>query len=1209
MNILENKTARFLIDSGSSISLIKVKSLLDEVLVNQKTILNLSGIGSGTIKTLGTCQAEINLNENVLLNHLIHVVKSDFPIDYDGIIGQDILTKFSSYKIDHLKNVFRIEMCKNSFEIKLCNDKYFFTIPKRSQLFLKVPMDMNKTSISILKSKQLAEGVYIGNAMIEINNGFSKIPILNINDTEINIYDLELDIDDFENYDMLFEENINLKNNDRKTQIINNIRVDHLNDQEKNSIINLCVQFQDIFHLKGDKLSTTDKIQHKINIPSETPPINLKPYRIPYSQLEIIDTEIKKLIENEIIAPSDSPFNSPIILVPKKLDASNEKKFRLVVDFRKLNEKTQSEIFPLPAIDQILNQLGNSTYFSILDLASGFHQITLDKDSQPKTAFSTPNNHYEFLKMPMGLKNAPSTFQKLMNSVLAGLQTSQCFVYLDDIIVFGKNLEDHNKKLRNVFDRLQKNKLKLQPDKCEFLRREVTFLGHVICEDGVKPDPSKLEAIKNFPTPKNLKEIQSFLGLTGYYRKFINNYSKLALPLTNSLRKDENFKWSELEQNSFENLKNKLLTPPILIYPNFDREFILTTDASSYAVGAILSQKLDGRDHPIAYASRKLNKAESNYSTIEKELLAIIWAIKHFRPYLYGKHFKIFTDHKPLKYLFNIKDPSSRLIRWRLLLQEYEFEIYHKPGSTIPHVDALSRINIINNYSKSYNKYLEDKSKILIFNKKVIDQQKNFSQVPKDFNIISFITNNLEFISKFNEITKIDKKIFDSRQSKIPRLLYIQHDNLYKIFLTISQSKHKFNYENIFESLENLKEFCLQNKITKLVIPIFSNQIIEENELKTMIRYIFRQTSIVITLLNPANQINYSQEKIKTILKEFHDNPLGGHLGYKRMTKKIKLYHYWKNMTKDIKNYVNECALCQKNKISRYTKMPMEITTTSEKPFDKIFLDIVGPFPISNKGNRYILTLQDDLSKYIAGIPIPNQEVSTIAKKLVTQIICIYGVPKIIVTDQGSNFTSQLFKDVCKILKIKKLNSSAYHPQTNGSLERVHRTLKEYLRNFVSNDNQDWCNWIPYATFVYNTTPNQSTGFTPFELVFGRQANLPNSFYEEPQPYYNYENYYFELRDKMQKCNKIAKENLIHTKEKSKVFYDKNLNIFVPKLNQLVLLKNVSFQKGKSRKLQPLWTGPYKVIKLNSKVNSTILVKNKKMIVHNNRIKAFNKKI
>jgi len=353
--------------------------------------------------------------------------------------------------------------------------------------------------------------------------------------------------------------------------------------------------------------------------------------------------------------------------------------------------------FPIPVISEILDALGKSKYFSTIDCASGFLQVPVKYEDQAKTAFSTREEHFQYKRMPFGLKGAPATFQRLMTTVLSGIQGIRCLVYLDDVIVFGENLEVHNERLREVFDRMRKYNLKLQPDKCEFLRKEVSYLGNVVRQTGVKPDEKRIEAVRDYPEPKTSRELKGFLGLAGYYRRFIPNFSKISKPLTQLLKKNTPYIWNDKTENAFITVKT-LTNEPLLQYPDFTRPFVLTTDASNDAIGAVLSQGPIGKDLPIAYASRTLNNAERNYPTVEKELLAIVWGCKYFRQYLYGRTFTIVTDHRPLTWIFSVKDPSSRLFRWRLKLEEYEYEVYKK-GSNNTNADALSRIHVTEGYT------------------------------------------------------------------------------------------------------------------------------------------------------------------------------------------------------------------------------------------------------------------------------------------------------------------------------------------------------------------------------------------------------------------------------------------------------------------------------------------------------------------------------
>ena len=640
------------------------------------------------------------------------------------------------------------------------------------------------------------------------------------------------------------------------------LRTQHLNSEEDLAIKRICEEYCDTFHLEGEPLSYTTAVEHTINTRTDASPVNVRPYRLPEKHKTEVNRQIQEMLKTEIIKTSASQWNAPLLVVPKKSDASGKPKLRVVVDFRRLNDLTIGDSFPLPNITDILDQLGNAKYFTTLDLASGYHQIPMAKKDKQKTAFSTPYGHYEFNRMPFGLKNAPATFQRLMNSVLTGIQGLKCLVYLDDIVIYGSSLQDHNKRLKEVLQRLRENNLKLQPDKCEFLRKEVIYLGHIISENGISPDPSKLTAIKDFPTPKKIKDIQSFIGLAGYYRKFIEDFSKIAKPLTKLTKKTEKFVWTTEQQNAFDTLKEKLMTAPVLKYPDFSQEFTVTTDASDYAIGAVLSQGKVGNDRPIAYASRVLSKAEQNYNTTEKELLAIVWAVKHFRPYVYGTKFKIVTDHKPLIWLFNVNDPGSRLIRWRLKLEEYDYEIIHKAGRANANADALSR---------------------------------NVTREAND--------------------TEEEREVF------------------------------AINEEEREEE--------------------------ESNDKKKI----------------------YTEDEKKQILYEYHDAPIGGHQGIDRTIKRIRLIHNWHGLTKDVEKYIAKCELCQKNKLSRKTKVPLIITDTPTKPFEKCALDIVGPLTITTNGNKYLLTFQDNLTKFSKAIPIPNQEANTISKEFVTKIILEHGIP------------------------------------------------------------------------------------------------------------------------------------------------------------------------------------------------------------------------
>lgn len=347
------------------------------------------------------------------------------------------------------------------------------------------------------------------------------------------------------------------------------------------------------------------------------------------------------------------------------------------------------------------------------------------------------------------------------------------------------------------------------------------------------------------------------------------------------------------------------------------------------------------------------------------------------------------------------------------------------------------------------------------------------------------------------------------------------------------------------------------------------------------------------------------EEEINKLVNEYHSFKIGGHVGINKMEKRLKQFYIFKNMKRKIENVIKRCEICQKNKYGKQTKMPMEITSTAKKPFERIALDIVGPLPETENGNKYLLTYQDDLTKYVEAIPMENQEAETITYNFVTHILLRHSSPETILTDNGSNFVSDLFKRVCKMLGINRSYATPYHPETNGALERTHRTLKEHLRCYINEGLNDWDTWIPYAVYTFNTTPHSSTNFSPYELLYGFKPILPNTLKTKPQAVYNYDNYLFELKYRLQRSHTIARENQVKSKNTNKNYYDRNTKEIVCSPGQLVLMENVG-KTGQGRKLQKLYTGPYRVIACPTNINTEIQIKhNRTKVVHNNLLKPF----
>lgn len=1170
----------YLVDTGSDICLIKKQYLKGDTICYPVNKLRLHGITTEVLYTLGSCKTKIKISDSLFIDQEFHIVPDEFPLIAHGILGYDFL---SSHKCSLNFSESILEFCEFRIKLPLCTHFYDTEIPPRAEKTILLLTDCDRDDDYFCQSKEIVKGVFVSNAIVKSVEKYAAVSVINTNDKSISLKNHVLSVNSVSDYDIHELNNWQNVINNRIAEIESQIDLQDLNSEEESSILTICREYNDVFYVEGDALTTTTATSHSIPTIEDTYPVNVRPYRLPEISKEVISTEVSKMLDNNIIRPSTSPWNSPLLVVPKK-STNNEKKFRVVVDYRRLNNVTIGSVFPLPNICEILEQLGKASYFSTLDLANGYHQIPIDEKDRAKTAFSTSEGHFEFNCMPFGLKGAPSTFQRMMNNILAGVNGIKCFVYLDDIVIYGYDLKDHNSKLIEVIELLRQFNLKLQPKKCFFLRKEILYLGHIISTDGIKVDKSKIDAVCSYPIPQNQKQVKSFLGLASYYRKFIKNFSLIAQPLTDRLRKNnKSFSWDCHCSDSFEKLKHALTNAPVLQYPNFKNTFIVTVDASDYAIGAVLSQKFivdtDEADLPIAYASRVLNPAERHYATVKKECLAIIFGVRRFRPYIYGRKFLIVTDHRPLIWLKEISKPESILTRWRLELEEYEYEIKHKSGLRNSNADALSRIlppqSIVNVNIVTRAKFQKDIQDPLYFKDPDLDRITHSSG--NDSTQSFSATDN--YIQ--NPISNSEAQLVTSPSTKID---------------TGSECESELSSAllNHTSSNRNLSSDAIDNIVNNDLKNLESDDLKENN--------VPNRNSDIIELT--------SDNDIDKVLHEFHYTPLGAHQGIMRTYKRIKSFYFFPKMLERIRKFIKRCEACQKNKAGFQNKLPMTITTTSKKPFEKIFMDIVGPIIPSLLNNRYILTIQDDLTKFSLAIALPNQETNTIARAFVENFVCNYGTPDIILTDQGSNFVSELMKRVCKILKIDKIQTSAYHPQSNGALERSHRTLAEYLRNFTNGDTSEWDMWLPYAMFSYNSTPHTSTNYMPFELLFGYKPNIPTSLQTNKEVMYNFDDYVNELKHRLQASYTVAKKNILKQKEKSKNLYDRNSNEVSFNVGELVLLK-----KESRSKLDSIWSGPHEIIEILSPTNSKILVKqqlsNNKIktiqkVIHNNRLKLFN---
>lgn len=972
---------------------------------------------------------------------------------FDALVGTADLINLDA-KIDYKSNIITILDQKLPFYFHCTQLNRNPEVPVDPNYVL-LPVNIKEGSVYLPRFEQ--NGLIFSDAILTAKNYQVSYPTgseLNMNFEEIIL------VEPLENVAI---EPLEI-NSISEQDICDYLRTQHMNDLERDTISKLCTQFSDVFYFPGCDLSFTNSVKHYIRTTDEDP-VYRKNYRYPPRLKEILKQEVEKLLEQDIIVPSESPYCNPVWVVPKKQDASGERKWRLVIDFRQLNQKTIEDKYPLPKIEEILDNLGRSQYFSTLDLAQGFHQVEMDPRSVEKTAFSIDNQHLMFKRMPFGLKNAPATFQRVMDNILRPFLYKFCFVYIDDIIVFSKSLEEHAQHLQLVLQKLREVNLKIQLDKTEFLRKEVAFLGHVVTQEGIKPNQEKLKAIKNYPIPKTTKEIKQFLGIAGFYRKFIRDFSKIAQPLTRCLKKGSKIDTEDADyNNAFNTLKTNLINSPVLGYPNFLEAFTLTTDSSNFAIGSVLSQK----GHPIAFHSRTLKPAERKYSTIERELLAIVDSCKHFKPYLWGRHFQIECDHRPLQWLFSLKDPSSRLYRWRIKIEDFDFEIKYVKGKTNYVADALSRIEINTNddcksdVAEGDNSSYQDAADNITVHSNQEDPIFTLKASLRNLNC-----NRNQILVKFGKLPKlITQKLF----KKNNRHLFITTPN------TLYNDLREFLLKCIIPTNKYAVYFedpTLEIPFIRICQKLFSPELL-----------IIRCNILLEDIENPDSQ--------RHLISEYHTR---NHNGINESIQHLQTKFYWPHLREQVRHFINHCSLCQRNKYERHpNKVDDQGPIIANHPFAQIHIDT-----FHFEQNR-ILTIVDVFSKYAQAYLLPNGTALSVLTQL--QIFFSHhGLPKKITHDQGGEFENKIIKDYCRGSSIEYHSTTPLNSTSNSPVERFNSTLLEKLRILKEQDKfSPLPQLIVTAITNYNSSIHSTTKKPPFHILYGPYYNaLDHLFSPSPE--------------------------------------------------------------------------------------------------------------
>ena len=869
----------------------------------------------------------------------------------------------------------------------------------------------------------------------------------------------------------------------------------------------LLSSYSDVFSANDMDVGRTSVIKHSIHLQEGATPIKQRPYRHAPQQEEEIEQQVQDLLEKGLIEEGNGEWSSPVVLVRKKSG-----QWRFCCDFRRINGITKADAYPLPRVDDSLDALGGNCLFSTLDLTSGYWQVELDDHAKEISAFCTRSGLWNWNVMPFGLTCAPSTFERLMETVLRGLNWKTLLIYLDDVLVFSSDVTSHLNRLQDVFERMRKAGLKLKPNKCHLFQPEVEYLGHLINAEGIHTDPKKIQAVVDWPEPRHKTDVRSLLGTCGYYRKFIRGYSELAGPLTRLLRNDVLFDWTPACQQSFEHLKQSLTEAPILVYPDFSKTFIIDTDASNVGTGAVLSQVRDGKECVVAYYSKMLSKEEKGYCTTRKELLAIVKAVKHFKNYLYGRPSLIRTDHAPLVWLVKNTVSQNQVGRWINKINEFKYTLEHRRGLKHANADGLSR------------QQCEECCKQCI---------KHFPAVkPTEGD------------------TKLSMEVFSLITLTSLALQQADDPDLRPVIKAL-QTHHTL-------SADQLKRESWETK--QLMEMIEHLSINEEGVLVARIPVNNRRTTVAVC----------PRTLRKELITEAHAQ---AHLGIHKTTAKVRLHWHWPGLTADVRRHVDTCTTCQQCKTVRGKTAGQKQHLYVGRPWQQVAVDLVGPFQETERGNSWILVLTDHFTRWTDAIAIPDATASTVATTLDERVFAYFGVPEVIHTDGGSQFCSALFKACCELWGAIKTQTVPYSPTGNGVVEAGNKPLGTSLRTLLlEREHQQWDLLLPHIMRSIRSTPHTLTGETANYMMMGRQTRLPSSLTcpellrDELSP----AEYVIDLQQRLHDvgCHLRQQQDQQIVKEASE-----EPPLYVP--GDRVWLKSFYKKKGLSAKLLPRYVGPY----------------------------------
>jgi len=1125
--------------------------------------LHLTGSNGSSIPYSGYCLVEVTVPEleiEAVTVPVLVVPSTRYSATVPVIVGTNVLNyvKKSLGKNTELpgpwNNVLSMFTDTRVIPVKVFHQRAIIVKPYETRSITGMVRNVGDMSVGITEATESSDSLVICPRVVQVKSGntFSRIPvrICNMSASPMTIKPRSLlcglqEVDVVRSVDP-GEGSIPKQHNSDKSlsELSIDIPTDTLSSSDHSRAISFLNDWKHIFSAGFTDLGCTRLVEHKIELSDPTP--FKEPYRrIPPGMFEEVREHLKEMLEAGAIRESHSPFSSNVVLVRKKGDNS----LRFCIDFRRLNNRTVKDAHSLPRIEETIDTLAGSRYFSKLDLRSGYWQVAMKEEDKAKTAFSVgPLGFYECNRLAFGLCNAPGTFQRLMERCMGELHLRECVIYLDDIIIFSKTLEEHFSRLRAVFERLESAGLKLKGSKCEFFRTQVTYLGHLVSERGVETDPEKISALQNWPAPSSIKELRRFLGFASYFRRFVPRFAQVSKPLNDLLvghptnKKGKSRKsavpwvWAEDQQEAFDQLISLLTSPPVLAYADYDKPFILNCDASGTGLGAVLCQEIDGTERVVAYASRGLRRNERNYPAHKLEFLALKWAVvDKFHDYLYGgKRFKVRTDNNPLTYAFTTAKLDAVSHRWLAALATYDFSIHYRPGAQNQAADFFSRPEEVILFPETLKALFQAIS--VECEDAPAFECLSISQ-PVEICPDSSLGQSAETCPD-SPLSQIDWR---SEQEKDPSITRVS--SLLRSGHRPTRRQASLEPESVRKLLREWDRFHLKDNI------------------------LYRHGTVTG---QPVDQLVLPDTYHELVFIGLHDD--AGHQGRERTLALAKSRFYWPGMDFFIEKRVSECPRCILRK-RKETRAAGLIPIQSTYPMELVCMDFLS-LEMSSGGYENILVITDHFTRYSQAFPTRNQSANTTAKCLFEQFIVHYGFPTRLHSDRGRNFESSVIQELCKIANVEKSRTTPYHAQGNGQTERFNQTLLNMLGTLEESQKVNWKSHVSTLVHAYNATRHDSTGYTPYFLIFGRHPRLAVDAFLGIEPDQSFRakdlnSYSSNLKKRLDFAYKVASKEAKRQGRRHKRQYDKKVRNVQVVPGDRVLVRNVGL-KGKN-KLADKW--------------------------------------